>query len=66
MKSVPEPVALLLVLALGLLGRVMGIESFRLGLVKSCSGHDCLFIGNVKCANEATSQIVTMRNKVVE
>ena len=42
MEGVPESVALLLVLAFGLLGRVVRIETFRLGLVQSCGGHDCL------------------------
>lgn len=63
MKSVPEPVALLLVLALGFLGRMMRIETFRLGLVKSCGGHDCLVVGMYWSCNEAISQIVTMKKQ---
>lgn len=66
MKGVPEPVALLLDLVLGLLGRVIRIEAFRLGLVESCGGHDYfLVVGNVLrlegCANEAMGQIKLSR-----
>lgn len=41
MEDVTEPVTLLFILTLWLLGSVVGIKAFRLGLMNSCGGHYC-------------------------